>query len=370
MPPESSPFEPGPRSRAAHATLLAVSAAGTVALVIALFPTLRGAGLWLGAAAMLAASAAPAFVRPVVAAPVVAAAGCYLVLGPWAEATASGAAFWVAVAASLVSSAAAQTVRNRVEAAIAFVPFAVFAATVGASSHSVWGALGSLAPMLGGTTVGLGMRLRVAQRERRALAARQARADERLALAAQLHDLATSRLTRIVLVARAADQPGIESDAQAALADLRRVVVGLQTAEAPSAPLATGGVVAPGALEGTITAAVDRARDAGQRVTLTGSASAPLPRATADCLTRVLEEGLANARKHAAGAPVDVEVTDHGLLVHNPSAPADPVLAATGSGTGLRGLAARTALVGGTLRHGPSADGGWTVQAEFPAVAR
>ena len=300
----------------------------------------------------------------------VAAAGCYLVLGPWAEATASGAAFWVAVAASLVSSAAAQTARDRREAAIAFAPFVVFAATVAASSHSVWGALGSLAPVLGGTTVGLGIRLRVTQRERRALAARQARADERLALAAQLHDLATARLTRIVLASRAAGQPGIEEDAQAALADLRRVVVGLRTAEAPPVPLATDGIVASAEVDDAIAEAVGRARDAGQHVDLAGAVAAPLPRATADCLARVLEEGLANARKHAAGAPVDVEVTGRGVRVHNPSAAPDPALAATGSGTGLRGLAARTALVGGTLRHGPAPDGGWTLQAEFPAAAR
>ncbi|MBS4104039.1 sensor histidine kinase [Tsukamurella paurometabola] len=364
------PSEPGPRARAAQAGLLVASAAGTVALVLVLFPGFRGAGLWLGAAAMVAASAAVGLLRPVTAAPLVAAVGCYLVLGPWSEATASGAAFWVAVASSLVASAAAQTARDRREAVIAFAPFVVFAVAVAASSHSVWGALGSLAPVLGGTTFGLGVRLRTAQRERRALAARQARADERLALAAQLHDLATARLTRIVLAARTAGQPGIEEDAQAALADLRRVVVGLRTAEAPAVPLTTGGLVASGEIDGTIAEAVGRARDAGQRVEFAGGVSAPLPRATADCLARVLEEGLANARKHAAGAAVDVEVTDRGVRVHNSSGAADPALAATGSGTGLRGLAARTALVGGTLRHGPSPDGGWTLQAEFPAAAR
>ena len=218
--------------------------------------------------------------------------------------------------------------------------------------------------------MGLGIRLRVTQRERRALAARQARADERLALAAQLHDLATARLTRIVLASRAAGQPGIEEDAQAALADLRRVVVGLRTAEAPPVPLATDGIVASAEVDDAIAEAVGRARDAGQHVDLAGAVAAPLPRATADCLARVLEEGLANARKHAAGAPVDVEVTGRGVRVHNPSAAPDPALAATGSGTGLRGLAARTALVGGTLRHGPAPDGGWTLQAEFPAAAR
>ncbi|RDH11987.1 hypothetical protein, partial [Tsukamurella pulmonis] len=178
--------DPGPRIRAAQAALLVVSAIGTLGLVMALFPALRGADLGLGAAVMLAASAAVGLLRPVPAAPVVAAAGCYLVLGPWSEATQAGATVWVAVAVSLVSSAAAQAARDRREAVLAFAPFVVFAAAVAASSHSVWGALGSLAPVLGGSTVGLGIRLRDAGRERRALAERQARADERLALAAEL----------------------------------------------------------------------------------------------------------------------------------------------------------------------------------------
>ncbi|KXP14422.1 sensor histidine kinase [Tsukamurella pseudospumae] len=361
-------FEPARRVRAVQAALLALSAAGTVAFVAVLFPGMRGADLASGAVAMLAATVAVALLRPVLTAPVVAAAGCFLVLGPWAEAAESGAAVWIAVAASLVSSAAAQTARDRRDAVLAFAPFVVFAVAVAASSQSVWGALGSLAPVLGGSTVGLGIRLRTAARERRALADRHARADERLALAAQLHDLATARLTRIVLAARSAGQPGIEADAQAALADLRRVVIGLQSDDAPSAPLSTGGLVAAADIDGAVADAVHRARGAGQRVDLTGSLAAPLPRAAADCLARVLEEGLANARKHAAGAPVDVEVTAHGLRVHNPAADADAELAATGSGTGLRGLDARTALVGGTLRHGRSSDGGWTLQAEFPAA--
>ncbi|ADG79097.1 histidine kinase OS=Tsukamurella paurometabola (strain ATCC 8368 / DSM / CCUG 35730 / CIP 100753/ JCM 10117 / KCTC 9821 / NBRC 16120 / NCIMB 702349 / NCTC 13040) OX=521096 GN=Tpau_2493 PE=4 SV=1 [Tsukamurella paurometabola] len=359
-----------PATRSAHAALLAVAAAGTTALVWVLYPQLRGPGLWLGVAAMLAASAVAAAVRPAIAAPVVALTSCYLVMGPWAEPTAAGATIWLAVAVSLLSAAAAQTVTGRREAVVAFAPFAAFALAVAVSSHTLFGALGALAPVLGGSTAGLWVRLRTAQRERRALAERQARADERLALAAQLHDLATARLTRIVLSARAAGQPGIEDDAQAALADLRRVVVGLQTADAPSARLATDGLVAPAEIGGAITEAVVRARDAGQQVDVAGTVSVPLPRATADCLARVLEEGLANARKHAVGAPVVVQVTDRGVRVHNPSTRADSRLVATGSGTGLRGLAARTALIGGTLRHGPSPDGGWVLQAEFPAVAR
>ena len=44
--------------------------------------------------------------------------------------------------------------------------------------------------------------------------------------------------------------------AQAALADLRRVVVGLRTAEAPPVPLATDGIVASAEVDDAIAEAV------------------------------------------------------------------------------------------------------------------
>ncbi|WP_148281551.1 sensor histidine kinase [Tsukamurella sp. 1534] len=362
-----------PLPRAPHsamlAALLAVTAAGTLAFVVALFPDLRGAGLWSGAAAMALGSLAVGVTRPVYAAPAVAACACFLVLGPWAEATEAGATIWVAVAVSLVAAAAAQTAADRREVVVAFVPFAVFAVATAASAQSVLGALGALSPVLGGSTFGLWMRLRAAHRERKALAERQARADERLELAAQLHDLATARLTRIVIAARDAGAPGIEADAQAALGDLRRVVVGLRTAEAPRESLAADGSTPPGDVDHAVREMVIRARDAGQQVSLSGGVGTALPRATADCLTRVVEEGLTNARKHAAGAPVTVQVSDHSVEVSNPAAHPDASLADTGSGTGLTGLAARTALVGGTLRHGRSVDGGWALVADFRTEA-
>jgi signal transduction histidine kinase len=75
---------------------------------------------------------------------------------------------------------------------------------------------------------------------------------------------------------------------------------------------------------------------------------------------RVVQEGLTNARKHAPDTLVSVELTGgpgDGLTiaVRNPIRIGSP-LDAPGSGVGLMGLAERTALAGGRLRHGVTAN--------------
>lgn len=75
---------------------------------------------------------------------------------------------------------------------------------------------------------------------------------------------------------------------------------------------------------------------------------------------RAVQEGLTNARRHAAGAPVSLEVTanpETGIHVHvsNPTAP-DPDGPRPDPdghrGTGLSSLTARVRSAGGTCRHG------------------
>jgi len=92
-------------------------------------------------------------------------------------------------------------------------------------------------------------------------------------------------------------------------------------------------------------------------------------------LYRTAQEALANARKHAPGAPVAVtlafedetavlRVTNTvptGLPDRRPS-----TLAATGGGYGLYGLKERAELLGGTLSAGPTGDG-WVVELRVPA---
>jgi signal transduction histidine kinase len=96
-----------------------------------------------------------------------------------------------------------------------------------------------------------------------------------------------------------------------------------------------------------------------------------LPAGTGRTAYRIVQEGLTNARKHAAGTAVRVTIAGAagaGLTIdiRNPrpvgrSAPAIP-----GTGTGLIGLTERATLAGGRLVHGPTPDGDFALSAWLP----
>jgi signal transduction histidine kinase len=85
---------------------------------------------------------------------------------------------------------------------------------------------------------------------------------------------------------------------------------------------------------------------------------------------RIVQEALTNARRHAPGAAVDVEIayTTEELLVtvrDNGPGPGEP----GEGGHGLLGMRERVATVGGELRTGPAPVTGFLVEARIP-VAR
>ena len=88
---------------------------------------------------------------------------------------------------------------------------------------------------------------------------------------------------------------------------------------------------------------------------------------------RIVREALTNTRKHAPGAYVLVQIgyreSQVRVVVSNgPAAPsADRELSGTGSGLGLAGLRQRIELMHGTLRAGPTPDGGFRLEAVLPA---
>jgi signal transduction histidine kinase len=96
----------------------------------------------------------------------------------------------------------------------------------------------------------------------------------------------------------------------------------------------------------------------------------PLPPAASQALYRAAQEALANARKHAPGAPVDVclEYGQNGtrLVVENGTHQGNGALAASGGGVGLAAMRERLALAGGSLEAGPAQGGGWRVEATVP----
>ena len=86
---------------------------------------------------------------------------------------------------------------------------------------------------------------------------------------------------------------------------------------------------------------------------------------------RVVQEGLTNVRKHAAGTVATVEVSggpDAGLTVEvgNPPPVGDQAAPLPSAGTGLVGLLERVSLAGGSLEHGWTASGGFRLQAWLP----
>ncbi|HLI41016.1 MAG TPA: sensor histidine kinase [Streptosporangiaceae bacterium] len=93
---------------------------------------------------------------------------------------------------------------------------------------------------------------------------------------------------------------------------------------------------------------------------------------------RIVQEALTNARRHAPGAAVDVELryADDVLRLRvrdNGPGPAAAAGNAAGTGPtaghGLLGMRERAAAAGGTLRTGPAPGGGFCVEAELPAKA-
>ncbi|HEX6526968.1 MAG TPA: sensor histidine kinase [Streptosporangiaceae bacterium] len=85
---------------------------------------------------------------------------------------------------------------------------------------------------------------------------------------------------------------------------------------------------------------------------------------------RIVQEALTNSRRHAPGAAVDVELrygSDALLLRVRDNGPGG---APPASGHGLLGMRERAQAVGGELRAGPAAGGGFLVEATLPAASQ
>ena len=218
-----------------------------------------------------------------------------------------------------------------------------------------------------------------AEREQHLLA-EQARAEERARLAGEMHDVVTHRVSLMVLQAgalrvTAPDEPTRKAAEELraagcrALDELRDLVGILQTtSDADQAPEeAYPSTAELAALAADSTAAglqTELVEDGDQQL------ASPVVGRT---VYRIAQEALTNAHKHAPGTRVQVRVrydpAEVRLEVRNtpPTRPVDARLVGTGSELGLASLRRRVELVGGTLRAGPTPDGGFCVEAILPA---
>jgi len=80
-----------------------------------------------------------------------------------------------------------------------------------------------------------------------------------------------------------------------------------------------------------------------------------------------VQEALTNARRHAAGAAVDVELHYAAAALRLRIRDNGPGLTDRHTGHGLLGMRERAAAAGGSLRTGQARGGGFCVEAELPA---
>ena len=201
-------------------------------------------------------------------------------------------------------------------------------------------------------------------------------ARERARISQELHDVVGHELTLIAIQAEAAGVAlraaperaaapveAIRETAHRTLAEIRATLDVL-------APRATGdesGTVEPG---DTVQELVRRAQAAGMPVSLTAS-GAPWPPQTPAGLavSRIVQECLTNARRHAPEAELDLRVTWARDAVHirasNPVGLRTPPSDA-GGGRGLTGMRHRAELLGGTF-SARAADGRFAVDVTLPA---
>lgn len=206
---------------------------------------------------------------------------------------------------------------------------------------------------------------------------------ERARIARELHDVVAHHISMISVQAETArlTTPGmseagarrlldIGDTARAALTEMRRLL-GVLREDAGTPPVTRR--PQPGLTQ--LNELLDEAREA------TGAATRLIvsgPVVTLDPgveLTsyRIVQEALTNARRHAPGAAVDVELRYHPEVLEvrirdNGPGPG-PGTESRSSGHGLLGMRERVAAVGGELRVGPAPGGGFLVEARLPLAA-
>jgi signal transduction histidine kinase len=270
------------------------------------------------------------------------------------------------------------------------VPFLALALVAHAGAAAVL--LASLVPV----AVGAAIALRARSEAVRQSAARAMLADtltenlargERARIARELHDVVAHHISMIAVQAETArlTTPGLPTagaqrfaeigdTARAGLTEMRRLlgvlredVGGAADDRHPQPGLAQLAKLIDGARE---------ASGAGARLIVSGPV-APFDPGVELAAYRIVQEALTNARRHAPGSAVDVElcyeqdalrlrVRDNGP--GPPSSSSVPsASSAEGPGHGLLGMRERAATVGGSLRTGAASGGGFLVEAVLPA---
>jgi signal transduction histidine kinase len=279
--------------------------------------------------------------------------------------------------------------RSLTFAAALIVPFLVIAFERLDNSTSN-NTLGSTAPLLfalAAVAVGESMRRRRlavaaldATEEAMAQSTRtQTALEERARIARELHDIVAHHLSVITIKSEAArlTSPELSSDAgsrfeaiastaREALTETRRLL-GILREDAVG-----GADRAPQPSLAQLDELIDTAQTTGTSIRLIRQGRViQLPAGIDLAAFRIVQEALTNARRHAPGADVDIELTygDDTLTLrirdYGPGAQNGELI----EGHGLMGMRERAALAGGTIAAGPSDGDGFEVEATLPIQA-
>ncbi|MGA4727749.1 sensor histidine kinase [Micromonospora taraxaci] len=224
-----------------------------------------------------------------------------------------------------------------------------------------------------------------AEQRQRESESRAARADERAAIARELHDVVAHHVASMVLRVGVARHVLTDLDPRAgevfddvhgtgtaALAELRRLVAVLRDPDGVRGDAALT-AIEPSALPAAIGAAVDRARQAGVTVEADlDPAIGSLDAVRGMAVLRLTQEALTNVAKHAgtsAVARLVVAVQDDAVHweVTDTGRGGVPAGLPAGGGHGITGMRERVEVLGGRLEAGPT-DTGWRVRTALPAV--
>ncbi|HKN99732.1 MAG TPA: histidine kinase [Pseudonocardiaceae bacterium] len=289
---------------------------------------------------------------------------------------------WTIAFPYLLVGVAARRYRPRIAVWVVLAGVASVLITSAGHNGRPFGVLASLAVMAALTMGAFARRSRADRLEQVELAlareqaareehARAAALAERARIAREVHDVLAHSLSALSLNLQGARlmlaNEGASEAAQEQITRAQRLAAeGLSEARRAVAALRDDPVPAARAIADLVTSA-RLATGTPTELTIDGTPR-DLPGPAEDALFRTAQEALSNARKHAAGAPVNVvlayrdgttelTVTDH--QGHRPAS------TPTG-GYGLTGMRERAELIGGELRTGPT-DDGWQVRLVVPA---
>jgi signal transduction histidine kinase len=264
---------------------------------------------------------------------------------------------------------------RRLVSALLTLPLLLVAMTAPSDQGSLT-AVVVVALVVAAQALGDARRERVASR-REVAASRQEQAlmEERARIARELHDVVAHHVSMVAVQAETArlTTPGMPEEgeerllaigdtAREALTEMRRLLSVLRADADGAAERAPQ----PGL--GHLPELLEDVRGAGTSVRLTVSgAVVPLPAGVDLTAYRIVQEALTNARRHAPGATVEVELRFGSDALHLRVRDDGP---GPGEGEphghGLLGMRERAASVGGTLRAGRAEAGGFEVEAELP----